>query len=73
MAIPLLPFSSPLCTAAPLQLPLLLTDSRTDLTWFLCLSLMLEKTVSRRVCLRIKHPSGAYDLIFITVRQLQVC
>jgi hypothetical protein len=39
----------------------------------LSLSLMLRPTASRPDCLGIKHPSGAYDQIFITVGQLRVC
>jgi hypothetical protein len=39
----------------------------------LSLSLMLRPTVSRPVSLGIKHPSEAYDQIFISVWQLRVC
>jgi hypothetical protein len=40
---------------------------------YLSLSLKLRPMVSRPVCLGIKHPSGAYDQILITVRQWRVC
>jgi hypothetical protein len=42
------------------------------LVWVLSRSLILRPTVSRPICLGIKHPFGAYDQIFITVRQLWV-
>jgi hypothetical protein len=37
------------------------------------LSLILRPTGGQPVCLGIKHRSGAYDQIFVTVRQLRVC
>jgi hypothetical protein len=39
----------------------------------LSLSLLLRSTIIRPVCLGIKHESGAYDHIFISVRQLRGC
>jgi hypothetical protein len=46
-----------------------------DYEWLsLSLRLILRPTVSRRpVCFGIKHSSGAYNQIFITVRLLWVC
>jgi hypothetical protein len=52
-----------------------LWSARLICSWFFCsyLSFILRRTVSRPVSLGIKHPSGAYDQIFITVGQLRVC
>jgi hypothetical protein len=56
-----------------LRISLTLHTSHFTLPSCLRLSLMLPPTVSRVVCLGIKHPSGAYEQIFITVRQSRVC
>jgi hypothetical protein len=34
---------------------------------------MLRLMVSQQVFMGVRHPSGAHDQIFITVRQLRVC
>jgi hypothetical protein len=43
----------------------------TAMSLSLSLSLMLRPKVSRPVCLGIKHPSGAYDQVFISVRNTE--
>jgi hypothetical protein len=49
-------------------------STRVTREWLsLSLSLMLRPTVSRPVCPAIKHPSGAYDQLFITFWQLRFC
>jgi hypothetical protein len=49
------------------------TPQGTGLNFILSLSLMLRPTGSRSVYLGIKHPSGFYDQIFVTVKQLRFC
>jgi hypothetical protein len=48
--------------------PVWISNLSSDCSLLLELSLMLRLTVSRPVYLGIKHPSGAYDQIFISVR-----
>jgi hypothetical protein len=51
--------------------PLWREDGLKCLSLSLSLSLMLRPTVSRPVCLGIKHSSAAYDQIFISVRNTE--
>jgi hypothetical protein len=58
-----LPFSSP---PTPRGVTVEVFDPASTRVYCLSLSLMLWPAVSRPVCLGVKHPSGAYDQIFIT-------
>jgi hypothetical protein len=54
------------------ELSQFLTTLRS-LSLSLSLSLVLRPTVIRPVCLGLKHLSGAYDQIFVTIRHLLIC
>jgi hypothetical protein len=59
-------------TKTDLSIKWCLFYSQNKIVHCFSLSLMLRPTVSRPVCLGIKHPSGAYDQIFIIVWHMWV-
>jgi hypothetical protein len=69
-----------LCKDSGVGVTLLILPCRAQLNcqpstdWIVSeLWVILRPMVSRPVCLGVKHPSGAYDQMFIAVRQLRVC